>query len=168
MRYTWLCATMLRLATSMRPAPDARDSSAHRLRCRWALAIRRARVFGIAQAAKRTRLHLWRIGSSGAVERPLMLLQALDKPSEREVKIAAQVVDPRALRREVVDSRRGRGLVQHCKGLIETIPHAKAGGGQAMLSATSLDGNISDGQGLLRSSFRSLRIEPEVMQDLTP
>ena len=53
-----------------------------------------------------------------------MLVQALDQPSEREVEIATQVVDPRALRREVLDTRRGRGLVQHCKGFVETIRHA--------------------------------------------
>ena len=82
-----------------------------------------------------------------------MLLQALDKPSEREAEIAPQVVDPRALRREVVDSRRGRGLVQHRKGLVETIRHAQAGG-EPKPGATSLDVSIGDCQGLLESSNR--------------
>jgi hypothetical protein len=82
-----------------------------------------------------------------------MLLQALDNPSEREAEIAPQVVDPRALRREVVGSRRGRGLVQHRKGLVETIRHAQAGG-EPKPGSTPLDVNISDCQGQLKSSYR--------------
>ena len=112
-----------------------------------------ARVFSIAQAAKRARLDLWRTGPSGAFKRPLMFLQALDNPSEREAEIAPQAVDPRALRREVVGSGRGRGLVQHRKGLVETIRDAQAGG-EPKPGATPLDVNIGDGQGLLESSNR--------------
>ena len=52
-----------------------------------------------------------------------MLLQALHDPSEREAEIAPQMMDPRALRREVVGSRRGRGLLQHRKSLVEAIRH---------------------------------------------
>jgi hypothetical protein len=82
-----------------------------------------------------------------------MLLQALDEPSEREAEIATQVVDPRALRREVVDSHRARGLVQHRKGLVETIHHAQAAG-EPKPGSTPLDLEIGDRQGLLESSNR--------------
>jgi len=82
-----------------------------------------------------------------------MLLQALDESSEREAEIATQVVDSRALRRELADSRRGCGLVQHCKGLVETIRHAQAGG-EPEPGSTPLDVDIGDRQGLLESGNR--------------
>jgi hypothetical protein len=112
-----------------------------------------SRIFGVTQAAKRARLDFWRTGSSGAVERPLMLLQAFDNPSEREAEIAPQVVDPRALRREVVGGRRGRGLVQHREGLVETIRHAEAAS-EPKPGSTPLDVNIGYCQGLPESSNR--------------
>ena len=80
-----------------------------------------------------------------------MLLQALVEPTKREAEIATKMVDPRALRREVVRSRRGRGLLQHRKCLVETICHAQAGG-EPEPGATPLDVNIGDRQGLLEGS----------------
>ena len=97
-----------------------------------------ARVLGVAQPPERPRLQLRRVRSPRARARQLVLAQASLEPTEREVKVAAQMVDVRQLRGEIPLGRQGLGRIERRERLIEAVrdthPRGKAAPGPATLA----------------------------------
>jgi hypothetical protein len=109
-------------------------------------------VFGIAQATK----HAPRFSGEPAFGRsraPARAPASTRQSFRAEAEIAPQVVDPRALRREVVGSRRVAALSSIAKASSKRSVTREASSELSQRS-TSLDVNISDCQGLLKSSNR--------------